>query len=59
MTDARSAWTDTGERMQKFGARVKAHYDSERGGDDEQARKEVADALKKADSQINSALSTF
>jgi hypothetical protein len=34
--------------MQKFGARVKAHYDSERGGDDEQARKEVADALKKA-----------
>jgi hypothetical protein len=45
MTDTRSAWHETSERFGNLGARLKAHYEQQRGQEADQSRAEVRDAL--------------
>ena len=45
MTDAKSAWHETGERFSSLGAKLKAHYEHQRGQEVDQSKAEVREAL--------------
>jgi Flp pilus assembly pilin Flp len=47
MTDAKSAWHETGERFSGLGAKLKLHYEQQRGQEADQAKAEVREALQK------------
>ncbi|HET9656732.1 MAG TPA: hypothetical protein VFP72_15375 [Kineosporiaceae bacterium] len=55
MTDARSAWHETGERFSSLGAKLKQHYEQQRGTDAEQSKAEVRDALKRLSGALEDA----
>jgi hypothetical protein len=55
MTDARSAWNDTGEQLTALGSKLGAHFDRQRGADGEQAREQAEEALKRLGEAVKDA----
>lgn len=55
MTDARSAWNDTGEQLTALGSKLGAHFEKQRGADGEQARAETDEAIKRLGKAIQDA----
>jgi hypothetical protein len=53
--DVKAAWQEAGERLTGLGHRFKEHYAAERGGEGDQTRQEVKDALHKLGSAIEDA----
>lgn len=47
MTDARSAWSEAGERLTALGASLKSQYEKQKETEAEEPRKEVNDALRR------------
>jgi hypothetical protein len=47
MTDAKSAWHETGEQLTALGAKLGAHFDEQHGAESGQARAETQEALKR------------
>jgi hypothetical protein len=55
MTDARSAWNDTGEQLTALGSKLGAHFEKQRGADGEQAREQADEALKRLGEAVKDA----
>ena len=55
MTDAKSAWADTGEQLTSLGSKLGAHYEKQRGTDGAQARAETEEALKRLGQAVQDA----
>lgn len=55
MTDAKSAWHEAGERFNSLGAKLKTHYEHQRGQDADQAKAEVRDALRRLTAALDDA----
>jgi hypothetical protein len=58
MTEARSAWTETGEQLTALSAKLKAHYEEHRGPDGEQARAQTEEAIKRLGTAVQEAVGT-
>jgi hypothetical protein len=59
MTDAKSAWRDTSQRFASLGAKLKLHYEQQRGADADQAKAEVQDALHRLTGALEDAFDTI
>jgi len=46
MTDARSAWNDTGEQLTALGSKLGAHFEQQRGPERENAREQTQEAFR-------------
>jgi hypothetical protein len=55
MADVRAAWNETGDKLSELGRKLKVHYDSQHGGESEQAREELTDAARKLGSAVQDA----
>jgi hypothetical protein len=55
MTDAKSAWVDTGEQLSSLGSKLGAHYEKQRGTEGAQARAETEEALKRVGQAVQDA----
>jgi hypothetical protein len=55
MTEARSAWNETGEQLTALSAKLKAHYEEQRGPDGEQARAQTEEAIKRLGTAVQDA----
>jgi hypothetical protein len=55
MTEARSAWNETGEQLTALSAKLKAHYEEHRGPDGEQARAQTEEAIKRLGTAVQDA----
>jgi hypothetical protein len=55
MTDAKSAWTETGDQLTALGAKLGAHYEKQRGTDGEQAREQTDEAIKRLGDAVQDA----
>ena len=59
MTDAKSAWHETGERFSDLSAKLKLHYEQQRGQETDQAKAEVREALQKLTGALEDAFETI
>jgi hypothetical protein len=55
MTDAKSAWNDTGEQLTALGSKLGAHFEKQRAADGEQARAETKEAIKRLGGAVQDA----
>jgi hypothetical protein len=55
MTDARSAWNETGEQLTALGAKLGAHYQAQHGTDGEKARAQTEEAIKRLGEAVQDA----
>ena len=55
MTEARSAWNDTGEQLTALSAKLRSHYEEHRGPDGEQARAQTEEAIKRLGAAVQDA----
>ena len=58
MTDARSAWSETGEQLTALGSKLGAHFERQRGTEGEQARAQTDEALKRLTDAVRDAFDT-
>ena len=55
MTDARSAWSETGEQLTALGSKLGAHFENQRGPDGESAREQTQEAIKRLGDAVKDA----
>jgi hypothetical protein len=55
MADARSAWNETGDKINDLGRKLKVHYDTQHGAEGEQSREELKDAARRLGSAVQDA----
>ena len=55
MTDAKSAWNETGEQLTALGSKLGSHFEKQRAADGEQARAQTEEAIKRLGSAIQDA----
>lgn len=59
MTNAKSAWHETGERFGNLSTKLKAHYEQQRDQEADQSRTEVRDALHQLTRALEDAFETI
>ena len=55
MADARSAWSEAGERLTQLGQKLKTHYEQQHGADGPQTSEELTEAAKRLGSAVQDA----
>ncbi len=55
MTDQRSAWDETGERLSSLGSSLRTHYERQRGSEGAQTKQELEAAIKQLGSAVRDA----
>jgi hypothetical protein len=55
MTDAKSAWNDTGEQLTALSAKLGAHYENQRGAEGREARAQTEEAIKRLGDAVRDA----